>query len=83
MEKEKTAVEWLAEQLTFKNEFGCYISDNTDNVTDIVNKAKQIEKEQIELAFFEGKNDGAFMERYSDYKHITANEYYNETYGKR
>ena len=86
MEKQKTAVEWFAEELSFlNNEYDMnrmtpkmYI----DRLHMIEDKAKQMEKEQIELAFFEGKNDGAFMERYSDYKHITANEHYNETYGK-
>jgi hypothetical protein len=46
----KTAVEWLANELTYKTIDGKYIVDNTDDVTDIVNQAKEMEKEQsIEL----------------------------------
>ena len=81
MKRERTAVEWLEmeiEKIPFQS------PDVTDYYNDVIalfTQAKAMEKEQIELAFFEGKNDGAFMERYSDYKHITANEYYNETYG--
>jgi hypothetical protein len=46
----KTAVEWLANELTYKTNDGKYIVDNTDDVTDIVNQAKEMEKEQsIEL----------------------------------
>ena len=43
-------------------------------------QAKAMEKEHIIDAFFEGKNDGILMERYSDYEHITPYEYYNETF---
>lgn len=39
-----------------------------------------IEKQQIIEAFFEGKNDGILMERYSDYEHISPGEYYNENF---
>lgn len=77
MEKQKTAVEFLYEFVLLK-----LSNEQQMQFEGLFAQAKQIEKEQIELAFFEGKNDGAFMERYSDYKHITANEYYNETYGK-
>ncbi len=42
----KTAVEWLANELTYKTNDGRYILDNTDDVTDIVNQAKEMEKAQ-------------------------------------
>ena len=50
----KTAVEWLAEQLCYITDNGKYIVDNTDDVTDLVNQAKEMEKEQIEYAFYYG-----------------------------
>jgi hypothetical protein len=65
-----TAIEWLVERLAENG-----IIHSCD-----ISKAKEMEKEQIIDAFFEGKNDGILMERYSDYNHITPNEYYNETY---
>lgn len=72
----KTAVEWL-----FK-----WMIENKDSIIEerlwFFEQAKAMEKAQIIDAFFEGKNDGILMERYSDYKHITPNEYYNETFRK-
>ena len=65
-----TAVEWLVEQ---------YIEKLTITPS-MVEQAKAMEKEQIIEAFFEGKNDGILMERYSDYEHMTPDEYYNETF---
>jgi hypothetical protein len=41
-----TAVEWLADELCYITDNGRYIIDNTDDVTDVVNQAKQMEKEQ-------------------------------------
>ena len=63
----QTAVEWLIEQLT-------------EIHPKAFEQAKAMEEEQICDAFFEGKNDGILMERYSDYKHIRPNEYYNQTF---
>ena len=65
-----TAVEWLIEE---------YINGAVINIQ-IMKKALEMEKEQIIDAFFEGKNDGILMERYSDYEHMTPDEYYNETF---
>jgi hypothetical protein len=47
METKKTAVEWLAEKI--KIEFGFVFSNN------ILEKAKDLEKEQIETAFSKGQ----------------------------
>lgn len=44
--KKHTAVEQLALELTSKTEFGRYIVDNTDDVTDAVNRAKATEEHQ-------------------------------------
>jgi hypothetical protein len=43
----KTAVEWLANELCYITDNGRYIIDNTDDVTDVVNQANEMEKEQI------------------------------------
>jgi hypothetical protein len=43
----KTAVEWLADDLCYITDNGRYIIDNTDDVTDVVNQAKEMEKKQI------------------------------------
>jgi len=43
----KTAVEWLADELCYITNNGRCIIDNTDDVTDVVNQAKEMEKEQI------------------------------------
>ena len=68
----KTAVEWLVEKIQQANP--------TFKFDALIREAKAMEKEQIIEAFFEGKNDGILMERYSDYEHITPYEYYNETF---
>jgi len=68
-----TAVEWLMEQLPTIDKYDPYYQN-------LFMQAKAMEKEQIKDAFFEGKNDGILMERYSDYEHITPYEYYNETF---
>jgi hypothetical protein len=72
---QQTAVEWLYKELTN------YISYDYDkaykqheDVIDIVNQAKSMEKEQIRMAFTDGKLDGKF-------KDLESEQYYNETYG--
>lgn len=71
----QTAVEWLVEQVNTSN-----LGLTSEGQALLVELAKQMEKEQIIDAFFEGKNDGVFMERHLDYKHITPEEYYNENF---
>ena len=66
----QTAVEWLVGQLTFKTSGGVYTTDGIDDVTNLVEQAKEMEKEQI-------------IESYetSHISMMTAEQYYNETYG--
>jgi len=67
MEMKQTAVEWLAS----------YIKGITDlNCDEIIEQAKQMEKEQIEVAFNIGEFEGVIR---SDKRNGT--DYYNETYG--
>ena len=59
----KTAVEWLIDQLEFDE------SVSMDNIEEIFNQAKAMEKEQMENAHI----DGGKNQR-------TAVKYYNETF---
>ena len=63
MEK-KTAVEWLIDEL----ELDMFA---TDEEMEIIIKAKEMQKEQINKAFY----DGYYEENLYDYK-----KYYNETF---
>jgi hypothetical protein len=70
--KEQTAVEWLVEELK-----GVYESDYLNKLID---KAKAMEKEQIETAFFKGD---LFAEDYFDADNPTkdvSENYYNKTF---
>ena len=64
----QTAVEWLIEELN-DNGFS-----HLDLATDIIEQAKEIEKEQIIDAFDEGNPNGFIIK--------CGEEYYNETYKK-
>jgi hypothetical protein len=68
----QTAVEWLYDQLT---------STWFDKVsgTDVLKKAKQMEKEQIKEAYKCGACDLEIQ--YSDVGEINSEQYYKETYG--
>ena len=70
METTQTAVEWLIEQVNseqYQIAFGqTYIS------IDLIEQAKQMEKQQIIDAFDTGTIDD----------NLIGNEYYNETYNK-
>ncbi len=61
---QQTAVEWLVEQLIPE--------DQHEGIMDIIEDAKQREKEQIIDAFDIGTTD----------ENIIGKEYYNETYNK-
>jgi hypothetical protein len=62
----QTAVDWMFEQLweTPKDKFAWLW---------ILMEAKEMEKEQIKMAFVDGKWDGK-------YKHLNSEEYYKENY---
>ena len=72
MEKKQTAVEWLVE--TINNKIDYIPIKYWDSIRDIVQQAKEMEKEQIIIAYQ--------SERYpcSD---SDAEQYYNETYGSK
>jgi hypothetical protein len=68
-DKRKTAVEWAFEQIT--NIDWKHLSDSDRN--DLFDQAKQIEREQIEEAYYEGKQNIPSK---------TPDEYYEQTYGE-
>ena len=43
MENKQTVVEWLVEQFTYRTSGGVYTTDGTDDVTEVVNQAKEME----------------------------------------
>lgn len=72
MEKQKTAVEWLEEQLLFLAR------------PDLFNQAKQMEKEQIMNARQDGFDStyAEYGENPKCYLDVSNEQYYLETYGK-
>ncbi len=71
METKQTAVDWIFNQL--------YLNDRA-RYNDIIEKAKQMEKEQIMDAHIYGDNQGCSKEW--GYDTFGPEQYYNETYGK-
>jgi hypothetical protein len=70
-----TAVEWLVREFTFKTLGGVYTTDGTDDVTHLVEQAKEMEKEQMIDAFVEGMRCQNF-----DPNRGRAEQYFNETF---
>jgi uncharacterized protein YjgD (DUF1641 family) len=74
-EKEKTAVEQLAISLYE----GGYLKGNGDEIQELVDKAKEMEKKQIIDDWRDGFLNGRKSMQKLDFSN--AREYYNETYG--
>jgi hypothetical protein len=71
--KQQTAVEWLKKQL---EDYGSnsHLTLNWDTLDELVDKAKEMEKEQIKDAYFHGSEDLNLRRR-------SPTQYYNEIYG--
>jgi hypothetical protein len=74
---QQTAVEWFMEKIGEKQTNGMYLIDTLEDVQNVFEQAKAMEKEQIISAWLSGENDGslepkAFVEM--------AEQYYNETF---
>jgi hypothetical protein len=69
---QQTAVEWLVEQLIPENQH--------EGIMDIIEDAKQREKEQIIKAVDRGYDEGC--KHPEDISLKNAEQYYNETYNK-
>ena len=71
--KQQTAVEWLVDQIkSDQNQKALSASEWME----VIEKAKQMEKEQIMDAYNQGCND------YDELGHKRIEQYYNEKYGK-
>ena len=70
----ETAVEWLVDNLHYLH------SSKWD---DIVEQAKEIEKEQIKDSFLKGYVDDLHQPLPDDYYDYNAEQYYNETFNKK
>lgn len=69
--KQQTAVEWLISQISL------------EDYKVVIDKAKQIEKEQLKKAFMFGDKNGfcRYNNLFGD-ENMTYEQYYNETYTK-
>jgi hypothetical protein len=74
----QTAVHFLIEKIDFDANVRCFSKDEWKEIFD---QAKQMEKEQIEVAWLDGMR-GEMIAPLSVYNYIDeAEEYYQETYG--
>jgi hypothetical protein len=73
--KTQSAVQWLVEQLTYENGFAARLTsfNGDSNVSEIVEQAKQMEKEQI----IEAYDDGWLYNNQGKYN---PEQYYKEKY---
>jgi hypothetical protein len=72
--KQQTAVEWFIEQLNSKYGGNDFLITHINEIE----KAKEMEKQQIKNAYNDGHTDGAI-----DRPGLTSGTtYYNETYGE-
>lgn len=74
-DKKQTAVEWLVEQIkSDQNQKSLSASEWMQ----VINQAKQMEKEQIDSALAKGHSDCGVFTMQSE-----CDEYYNETYNSK
>lgn len=78
MENKQTAVNWLIERLTNRQN-GVFDGFPIMSLDEMYEQAKQMEKEQIKDAF----TDGCIGELYELNAYYTSEKYYNETYNKK
>ena len=73
----QTAVEWFMEQIGYKDSNGFYIIDSLEDVENVFEQAKEMEKENIIDSF--GVGCQVESTRLIGY-HKMAEQYYNETF---
>ena len=81
----QTAVEWLVNELKKSKHYQQMINEvhkNSTIVSDILEQAKEMEKEQIKDSFLKGYVDDLHQPLPDDYYDYNAEQYYNETYKK-
>jgi len=87
MESEKqTAVEWLEVEF---NKYYAFSREEMQTFNRIFNQSKQLEKEQVESAYNQGRKDGHSIGLFYDEPELATNDfenseqYYNEKYDKK
>jgi hypothetical protein len=73
-----TAVEWLKNELNER----CDIIGNESSITNIFDKAKEMEADQIMIAFEDGSEDGSEAMIGISNGYINSEDYYNKIYKK-
>ncbi len=76
---QQTAVDWLEIQFDKYTSGGVNVPNN--KIFKLTEKAKAMEKEQIELAYKNGSND-EYEHWMNNQERITSIDYYNEAYKK-
>jgi hypothetical protein len=81
--KQQTAVEWLIARFHYEGFIGTFCSEEQikakrDVMIEIINQAKEMEKEQIIKAFEIGYDNGACVQEGNAIYH--GSNYYNETF---
>jgi len=71
----KTAIDWLFEKLFQEREDGQLLYQLEEDIVGLFEQAKEMEKQQIEDAFYQTEID-----EFGD--ELSFEQYYNETYGK-
>ena len=75
MKKSKTAVEWLKDMLEWNYGDPQMLEITWENLDDLLERAKQMEKEQIMKSYKDHHDLGHIYG-------LELEQYYNETYGK-
>jgi len=71
----KTTIDWLFEKLFEEREDGQLLYQLEEDIVGLFEQAKEMEKQQIEDAFYQTEID-----EFGD--ELSFEQYYNETYGK-
>ena len=74
-ETKQTAVEWFMEQIGEKQPNGLYVISTLEDVKNVFQQAKEMEKEQI----IDAASDHCYPT--CEMARTDAEQYYNETYG--
>ena len=75
----QTAVEWMVDIL--ERYIQNLSEDDLENLSNLFEQAKQMEKEQIELSNSIGFEDGCHSVKGFPLSFESSEQYYNETYG--
>jgi len=79
MEKKRTAIEWLEKELETQCMITCFAWEDEVYFRKLLAKAKQMEKEQIIKANYDGFVEGVEYFK-NDGEPKSSEQYYNETY---